>query len=112
MWLAYNRGETWGGTMAEQRIKPGYGYWDVTSYPLGGCFCRAGDGDVVQGTGVVLVSVEPTKLGRNNYGVDSVGTTTDGRRVAFHSSHTELNHWRRPAYYPPNEDNGGNPGGL
>jgi hypothetical protein len=35
------------------RLKAGYGYWDTTYYPIGGCFHRA----LV--SGLILTDIEP-----------------------------------------------------
>ena len=34
-------------TTTRKRIKPGYGYWDTTHYPIGGSFRRSPDGQSV-----------------------------------------------------------------
>jgi len=64
-----------------QRIKPGYGYWDTTSYPIGGSFRRAGaDGvPIVE----VLRSFDTYK------GCNREGLTSDGRKVAYDVVNTE-----------------------
>lgn len=66
------------------RIKPGFGYWDVTSYPLGGSFHRA------PAAGLKIVKIERIyPRGLNTHGTNAVGVTADGRKVAFDTNHTE-----------------------
>jgi hypothetical protein len=68
------------------RIKPGYGYWTIDTYPI---FRRAGEAGVeIVGD---LVAVQPNCHACPN-GCDTIGTTDTGRRVAFHSSHTDAGH--------------------
>ena len=72
-------GDTRGGKMT---IKPGYGYFDTTNYPVGGCFLRAG------ANGVPLVSI--TEWGERQQGCNASGITEDGRKVAFDIFHLEV----------------------
>lgn len=60
-----------------QWLKPGYGFWDCTVYPIGGSFCRAKD------PGLPLIR----RNSANAHGCDSVGLALDGRRVAFNSQY-------------------------
>ena len=63
-------------TEGKTAIMPGYGYWDITSYPIGGCFKRAPR----NGPPVELDNVSgpvDTRKGRM-----ILATTIDGRRVA------------------------------
>ena len=55
-------------------IRPGYGYWDVTTYPLGGDFHRNGQTPLA-------VTVEQTF--KPQKGCDTVGKTEAGRRIVF-----------------------------
>lgn len=66
------------------RIKPGHGYYDVTSYPLGGAFRRAGESG--------LEIVEITRTFKRFHGCDTQGKAADGRAVAFASEHTDNGH--------------------
>jgi hypothetical protein len=62
--------------MQTYRIKPGYGYWDITHYPIGGCFART------LATGVMVHDVVP--MDRPYRGATHTGMTDAGnRRVAF-----------------------------
>jgi hypothetical protein len=54
-------------------IKQGYGYWDITNYPIGGCFRRA-----TTDLEVALVS-DPV---RTSHGYLAVFETADNRRIA------------------------------
>jgi hypothetical protein len=58
----------------EGTIRDGFGYWDCTDYPIGGCFRRAGSG------GLLVRSIEKIPHFK---GSDRIGLTDDGRRVAF-----------------------------
>lgn len=65
------------------KIQAGYGYWDCTIHPIGGCFRRAGnDGVVIQR---VVEKIDPPVRGCNAIGI------TDGspHRVAFHLDNLE-----------------------
>ena len=69
-----------------KRIKPGYGYWDTTRYPLGGCFARAGR----DGVGIVRVARSLKEYPvRSSMGCDEEGVTEDGRHVCYATEHTE-----------------------
>jgi len=69
-----------------KRIKPGYGYWDTTSYPLGGCFGRAGE----DGVNIVKITRGPNDYpGLRSKGCDEEGLTDDGHRVCYATEHTE-----------------------
>ncbi len=63
-------------------IKPGYGYWDTTYYPIGGKFCRA-----PKNNGVPIEAI--TDMETPYKGCDATAVTTDGRNVAFNKQHTE-----------------------
>ena len=67
-------------------LKPGCGYWDCTSYPIGGSFLRA------PAEGLEITEVEP--LPDRPRGCGCVGKTADGRRVAFKPELTE--EWTKP----------------
>ena len=62
-------------------IKPGYGFWDITHYPIGGCFRRAPRSSNEQ---VVVAGVEV--IGRVN-GCNRIGTDSLGQRIAFDFDH-------------------------
>jgi hypothetical protein len=68
------------------RIKPGCGYWQQTPYCLD--FRRAGE------TGVELTAAKVVSppCRKSVHGCDSEGTTADGRKVFFHSNHTDSGH--------------------
>ena len=69
-----------------KRIKPGYGYWDTTKYPLGGCFGRAGK----DGVNIVKVMRSLNDYpGLSSKGCDEEGLTDDRRRVCYSTEHTE-----------------------
>lgn len=58
-------------------IEPGEGYWDCTNYPIGGCFRRVpSDGPALRVSN--LQPIVPAQ-----HGCSHIGTTDDGRRVAF-----------------------------
>ena len=63
------------GMMATVKLMPGSGYWDISKYPLGGDFRRAGQ------TGLLVRDV--SKLDGHSAKADSIGLTEDGRRIAF-----------------------------
>jgi hypothetical protein len=63
-------------------LKAGYGYWDTTSYPLGGKFGRA------PACGLPLTIRDVGNVGK---GCNAYGKTDDGRSIAFHTDHTEGN---------------------
>lgn len=67
------------------RIKPGYGYYDCTSYPLGGSFHRTGN------TGLEVIG-ELRAIKPKTHGCDTYGQTADGRKVAFDSANTDNQH--------------------
>jgi len=54
-------------------IKQGYGYWDITNYPIGGCFRRATSDFEVSRTG------DPVKT---SHGHLAIFETSDNRRIA------------------------------
>jgi len=56
------------------KLKDGYGYWDTTKYPLGGCFRRVVGHLMVEITGNV-----PKRF----KGCDYYGKTIDGNTLAF-----------------------------
>jgi hypothetical protein len=64
------------------RIKAGYGYWKTDSYPIGGCFARAGE----SGVEIARITREfkPSVKGCNREAL-----TTMGEKIAFHTEHTE-----------------------
>jgi len=65
------------------QMKPGYGYWDITSYPIGGKFCRS---DKNGGNRVKIVSM--SLMDRPYKGCNATGATMDNRRIAFHTDNT------------------------
>ena len=67
------------------RIKPGYGYWDITNYPIGGCFRRA-DRD---GAESVIIIDTTAEIEPSYKGVNRRGKSADGRLIAWHSEHAE-----------------------
>ena len=64
-----------------KRIMSGYGYWETTYYPIGGCFRRAGK------DGREVVSVQP--LDRFTKGCNVSVKFTDGTTGACDSSNIE-----------------------
>lgn len=64
------------------RIKPGYGYYDVTLYPLGGDFKRAHPE-----RGLVITKVVRTFPAY--HGCDTEGLTATGDHVCFARIHLE-----------------------
>lgn len=68
--------------MSQMRLQPGTGYYDVTNYPLGGCFKRV---PRAMNTGLVIGNVE-TIDGYSQY-ADRTGITEGGARVAFSSKY-------------------------
>ena len=63
------------------RIKPGYGYWDTTHYPIGGSFRRA---PKPLGVEVEITdTIEPFK------GCDTLVRLKDGSTAAVDSAHLE-----------------------
>jgi len=63
------------------RIKPSHGYYDITRFPIGGAFRRAGDAGVE-----IAEIVRKFKL---YHGCDTEGRLSDGTRVAFNSKNIE-----------------------
>jgi hypothetical protein len=61
------------------KIQPGTGYWDVTQYPIGGCFKR------VDRAGPALDVDHVEILDRPAHGCNRLGVTSDGRKIAFDS---------------------------
>lgn len=59
------------------QLKPGYGYWDFTSYPVGGCFRRNGHAEY---SPMTITDVEP--LESRACGCDCIGRVGN-RSVAF-----------------------------
>ena len=65
--------------MKVTRLKAGYGYWDTTYYPIGGCFRRASAG------GQVLTNIEP--IDRPSRGCTHTARIDAGNRtIAFDMS--------------------------
>lgn len=64
----------------EMRIKPGYGYYDTTYFPIGGSFHRS----PTEGLRVIV-----TRKFKMYEGVNTEGRTTDGRTVAFRLDHAD-----------------------
>ena len=62
------------------KLKKGFGYWDVTNYPLGGKFCRDSK--------PLLIILVSTLDSRYSKGCTDIGTTLDNRKVAFNIQHT------------------------
>jgi hypothetical protein len=65
------------------RIKPGHGYWQTTTYPIGGCFRRAG-ADGVEIVGHKRLIEPPYK------GCDIEVYLADGNTAAVAQRYTEL----------------------
>lgn len=69
-----------------KRIKAGFGYWDTTIYPLGGCFKRAG----VDGVEIVKVLRDLRQFSLSaRRGCDEEGLTADGRKVCYSTANCE-----------------------
>ena len=61
-------------------LKGGHGYFDFTSYPIGGKFCRADE------QGLELFYCVEHDLYK---GINAIGKTADGRDIAFNKEHLE-----------------------
>jgi hypothetical protein len=62
--------------MATLIIKPGAGYWDLTHYPMGGCFHRAPrNGEPVE----IIKLIETIWQKGERY---VIGMTADGRKIS------------------------------
>ena len=57
-------------------LKPGYGYWDLSRYPIGGAFRRS-----LKINPIKLESIE--KMPTPYKGSTHYGLTTDGIKIAF-----------------------------
>ena len=66
--------------METRKLKPHHGYWDVTQYPIGGCFCRADK------HGLEITDVKP--LLRPYKGANASGRVGE-MLVAFHTQFCE-----------------------
>lgn len=85
------------GVTTLRRIKPGYGYWDTTKYPIGGCFARApADG--------LLVTVTGPPIYPRVHGCNERGRTEDGRTVAYSTDTTEFVGDKPESHLPPSGD--------
>jgi hypothetical protein len=62
------------------KLRAKHGYWDITKYPIGGNFYRAGADGLIIGN---VTEITPCKS------CNATGTTSDGRAVAFDTSHCE-----------------------
>jgi hypothetical protein len=63
------------------KINPGCGYWDITQYPIGGCFRRVPKNS----EGLIITDIVP--LDRPYRGCTHQGLTEDSK-VAFNLEHT------------------------
>lgn len=68
------------GNTSSVTLKAGAGYWDITQYPVGGYFKRAGD------NGLKVFIIERKNMGK---GTDTVGKTENGLTIAFNSQYLE-----------------------
>ena len=68
--------------MLKMKLRGGYGYWDVTQYPIGGKFCRA----PADGLAVTVTDEEPMRYNGARY---IAGYDDAGHRVAFQRDHAE-----------------------
>jgi len=69
------------------KLKPGYGYYDTTNYPLGGCFRRVPrDGPPMS---IVKFETIDKDLLKRAHGMNATGETEDGIRIAFNTDSTE-----------------------
>ena len=57
-------------------VRSGWGYWDTTHYPIGGCFCRA------DRSGLPAVYITVRRKFPSCHGATLDGVTQDGRIVA------------------------------
>ena len=64
----------------EMRIKPGFGYYDTTNFPIGGSFHRS----PAEGLRVIV-----TRTFKMYEGVNTEGRTPNGRTVAFRFDHAD-----------------------
>ena len=67
--------------MANLNLRPGYGYWDITSYPIGGSFHRT-----PKSTSLLVTRVEIVKSYK---GANRTGYLENGNKIAFAYSSTE-----------------------
>lgn len=65
------------------RIKPRYGYYETSDYPIGGCFRRAGE---------LGVPITVTRVFESYHGCNAEGTNLDGKSVAFDLAHIDWNY--------------------
>lgn len=68
------------------RLKPGFGYWDLRLYPIGGDFKRAGD------NGLAIKSY--VRIGRPSHGADVIAIPENWNdakttRIACKEEHIE-----------------------
>ena len=67
--------------MADLNLRPGYGYWDITSYPVGGSLHRA-----PKSTSLLVTRIEKMAPYK---GADRVGYLENGNKIAFAYLSTE-----------------------
>lgn len=64
------------------KIKPGYGYWCIDRFPIGGDFHRASKTE-----GLEIKNLE--KLKKSIDGCNAIAETLTGSRIAFSLEHIE-----------------------
>ncbi len=61
-------------------IKPGFGYWDCTVYPIGGDFHRVGQ--------LAMLVKLTGPIGDYGKGCNAIGLTSNNRTICFDINHT------------------------
>jgi len=65
------------------RIVPHCGYWDTTSYPVGGCFHRAGE------DGLIVTVIRTFPRTKSTQFCDMEGVTENKSKVVFQSDNAD-----------------------